>query len=131
MIAWASTRMGVSQGMAGSYGRRGWWKMSEHRLFVSVIKGRLTCHKTDEEMRQDYCMTKCNWNRGRSPGGGGILCAFRTEEDKKDDARRELVDEGICPDCLVPLVDDRIKEGRYKGHGAIYCPECRKVHVRI
>lgn len=98
---------------------------SVRKAFVSIEKGRLRCRQHETEVTLVYC-AKCVWHKGRSPGGNGILCSYRTEQNRKDEEREELIKERICPDCGGKLEDDFIQEGRHKGQGRWECHKDQK-----
>lgn len=88
-------------------------------------------YESPESIRPCVCVG-CEWFSGfRGSWLSGILCAYRTEEDKKQAARIKQVFDLVCPDCDGELSDNRIKEGSHKGHGNIACVACNKVHIII
>jgi len=46
-------------------------------------------------------------------------------------ARIQKIRQGFCPTCSEALIKDLIETRCHKGHGTIYCPTCKEVHVRI
>ena len=61
----------------------------------------------------------------------GIYCMFQTDEDKEEKTRLEKILKLECPDCGGKLQDNTIKSGTHKGHGSIYCPNCKKNLIMI
>ena len=57
----------------------------------------------------------------------GIEAVVRDAIKSYDDSLK-IFNELKCPRCGTDLVDN---EGRHKGHGSIYCPECKKALVWI
>jgi hypothetical protein len=88
-------------------------------------------YESPESVRPCVCVN-CEWFSGfRGVWFSGILCAYRTAQDKKDEARLKQILAMVCPDCGGELTDNTIKEGSHKGHGNIACEACAKVHIII
>ena len=52
-------------------------------------------------------------------------------EKKAKDRFDKIFKDFICPDCGEKLIDNRIKDGKYKGHGRIICPKCQQFKAII